>query len=183
MENLIPAENSLNNAEHADWTELILSETEFPASFISSSPEETFFLGTQAAKFLGKGSVIALKGALGAGKTCLAKGIARGLGIEEELTSPTYTIVSEYEYINGYGETIPVYHIDAYRLDGDDEFTSMGGEEIVFGKGISLIEWSERIPSFIPPEALKMDIKIVKDDKRLIRIYKSEFPPSLGIKK
>ena len=178
MANLIPAENSLTSSEQAD-----LSDSDLPAIFLSSSPEETFSLGRKAARFLGKGSVVALKGELGSGKTCLAKGIAKGLGIEEELTSPTYTIISEYELISGSGETVPVYHIDAYRLGGNEDFSYMGGEEIVFGNGISLIEWSERIFSFIPPEALKIDIEIVNDDKRLIRIYKSEIPAPLENKR
>ena len=120
---------------------------------------------------------MALNGPLGAGKTCFAKGIAKGLGIAEEITSPSYTIINEYE---GYchekegGEkrvNAPVYHIDAYRLDGNDDFTNLGGEDIVFGNGVSIIEWSERIPAFIPAGAFKVDIKINDDSKRLIVIY------------
>jgi tRNA threonylcarbamoyladenosine biosynthesis protein TsaE len=121
------------------------------------------------AGFLEKGTVVALKGALGSGKTCFAKGMATGLGIKEELTSPTYTIISEYEAVI-HGEKIPVYHIDVYRLTGNDDFTAIGGEDIVFGNGISMIEWSERIPSFIPIGALKVDIEMKEDAVRLIEI-------------
>ena len=108
---------------------------------------------------------MALQGPLGSGKTCFAKGIAKGLGIAEELTSPTYTIISEYE------ASIPVYHIDAYRLIGEDDFANLGGRDIIFGNGISIIEWSERIAGLIPPEAYKVTIGLTDYNKRLINIY------------
>ena len=144
---------------------------DLPSLIISSSPEETFALGESLAPLLKEGSVIALKGPLGAGKTCFAKGIAKGLGIEEELTSPSYTIISEYECLVA-GEKILVYHIDAYRLRGDDDFSAIGGEEIVFGNGISVIEWSERIPNFIAPKAYKIDFEILEDNERRVRLSK-----------
>ena len=155
MPTLTPTENSLIN---------------IPAVFKSSSPEETQTLGERITPLLKKGSIVALKGALGAGKTCLAKGIAKGLGVNEELNSPSYTIVSEYVCTQDNSATT-LYHIDAYRLSGNDDFTSIGGEEIVFGNGISLIEWCERIPAFIPHDALKVEIEIKGDNERLIRVY------------
>ena len=139
----------------------------------SSSADETFTLGKRLAPLFKKGSVAALKGPLGAGKTCLTKGIASGLGVTEALSSPTYTIVSEYEAVVR-GEKITVYHIDAFRLKGDDDFSAIGGEEIIFGEGISIIEWSERISNFIPEGALKIDLDITGDNKRHIRVYKDE---------
>ena len=150
-----------------------------PFIITSSTPEETQELGKRIAPLLEMGSVVALRGPLGAGKTCLIKGIARGLGIEEEITSPTYTIVSEYEIPNSekYGRTITFYHIDAYRLEGNDDFSGLGGEEMVFGNGISVIEWSDRIPNFILPAAIRVDIEIQENSKRLIRIYRGEDPP------
>ena len=122
---------------------------------------------------LEKGDIVALKGPLGAGKTCFVKGIARGLGVEEEVTSPTYTIVSEYEAFPSTESPAVMYHIDAYRLKGNDDFSAIGGEDIIFADGISLIEWSERIEDFIPQEALRVDIEISGDGKRLIRMYRS----------
>ena len=120
-------------------------------------------------KLLEKGSVLALRGPLGAGKTCFVKGIARFLGVEEEITSPTYTIVSEYEgQING--QNLPFYHIDAYRLQGDDDFYALGGEEYLFGPGICVVEWSERIPNSLPPDAWIIDIEISGDNRRIIRV-------------
>ena len=139
------------------------------AHITSLSTGETFDLGKRLASFLKKGSVVALKGTLGAGKTCFTKGIALGLGITEEITSPSYTVVLEYEAVV-FGETIPVYHIDAYRLNGDNDFIAIGGEDMVFGGGISVIEWSERIPYFIPDKAFRVDFEITGDNVRKIRI-------------
>jgi tRNA threonylcarbamoyladenosine biosynthesis protein TsaE len=120
--------------------------------------------GERIASFLHEGSVVALRGGLGAGKTCLSKGIARGLGIGEEITSPTYTIISEYQ------GTLPFYHIDVYRLKGDDDFEALGGEEVLYGKGVSVIEWSERIPRPIPPGALTVEISVDPKGQRSILV-------------
>jgi tRNA threonylcarbamoyladenosine biosynthesis protein TsaE len=113
--------------------------------------------------------VIALKGGLGAGKTCLVKGIARGLGISETITSPTYTIVSEYQAcLNGL--VIPLYHIDAYRLTGDEDFENTGAAEYLGGRGIAIVEWSERIPLSIPADAIRIEIEITGPQSRIFRI-------------
>jgi tRNA threonylcarbamoyladenosine biosynthesis protein TsaE len=130
---------------------------DFPLIQKSSSPEETMAIGERIASLLKRGSVLALKGPLGAGKTCLTKGIAKAFGIEEEVTSPTYTIVSEYE---AHSPAMPFYHIDAYRLSGDDDFAAMGGEEYLEGNGIAVVEWSERIPAALPPETFFVEIEI-----------------------
>jgi tRNA threonylcarbamoyladenosine biosynthesis protein TsaE len=141
-----------------------------PAAFvrdieiITRSPEETVRLGEKLAPFLKGGTVIALRGTLGAGKTCLAGGIARGLGVTETVTSPTYTIIHEYE------GAIPFYHIDAYRLSGDGEFESLGAEDMLFGEGVTVIEWSERIPLSIPPDAWVIELSLIEDGGRIIRI-------------
>jgi tRNA threonylcarbamoyladenosine biosynthesis protein TsaE len=141
-----------------------------PAAFVrdieltTRSPEETVKLGEKLARLLKAGTVIALKGTLGAGKTCLAGGIARGLGVTETVTSPTYTIIREYE---GY---LPFYHIDAYRLSGDGEFESLGAEDLLYGEGVTVIEWSERIPLSIPPDAWEIELSLLEDGGRKIRI-------------
>ncbi|GHU92572.1 hypothetical protein FACS189479_01970 [Spirochaetia bacterium] len=136
----------------------------------TSSPEETSRLGERLAPYLHPGSVIALRGGLGAGKTWLTKGIARGLGIPEEVTSPTYTIISEYAgKLLSFGK-IPFYHIDAYRLTGDDDFANLGGEEILYGGGVVVIEWSERLPHSLPPDTITIDIEISGGDDRIIHI-------------
>jgi tRNA threonylcarbamoyladenosine biosynthesis protein TsaE len=128
------------------------------------SPEETVKLGEKLARFLKGGTVIALKGTLGAGKTCLARGIALGLGVTETVTSPTYTIIREYEGL------LPFYHIDAYRLSGDGEFESLGAEDLLYGEGVAVIEWSERVPLSIPPDAWTIEMSLLEDGGRKIRI-------------
>ncbi len=124
-------------------------------------------IGEKIARGLKKGSIVALRGGLGAGKTCLTKGIARGLGILEEVTSPTYTIISEYSTGNN-SPSLPFYHIDAYRLKGDDDFEALGGNECIYGEGISVIEWSERLPLSIPPSAIIIEIALLDHGRRSI---------------
>ena len=127
--------------------------------------------GEKIGGLLKKGSVLALRGVLGAGKTCLVKGIARFLEIEDDITSPSYTIVSEYEgKING--KTLPFYHIDAYRLTGDDDFTALGGEEYLYGEGIAVVEWSERIQNSLPRNAMVIEIAVTGANTRSISFKK-----------
>jgi tRNA threonylcarbamoyladenosine biosynthesis protein TsaE len=135
---------------------------------ISSSPEETIAIGEKIAQMLQRGRVVALRGGLGVGKTYLTKGIARGLGVREEVTSPSYTIISEYQ------GKVPFYHIDAYRLRGDDDFSSLGGEELLYGTGISVIEWSERLPHSIPEDALIVELEIIAQGRRRIQVRSNE---------
>ena len=131
---------------------------------VSNSPQDTFAAGRKIAGLLSAGSVVALRGTLGSGKTLLAAGIAGGLGISENITSPTYTIINEYE-------SSPVfYHIDVYRLKGDSDFQETGGVEILNSPGISVIEWSELIPKSLPENALTISLEITGPSSRLIKI-------------
>jgi len=133
---------------------------------ISNSPDETIKLGKKIAVSLCAGSVVALKGTLGSGKTNLTKGIALGLNITETITSPTYTIINEYHRSGS-----PVfYHIDIYRLNNDKDFAEIGGLEIINSDGISVIEWSERIQKLLPPQTITITLEITGDSSRLIRI-------------
>ena len=111
--------------------------------------------------------MVALYGGLGAGKTCFTKGIARGLGVDETVTSPTYTIVSEYRARAG-GRVFPFYHIDAFRLGDEEDFESTGAAELT--GGVTVIEWSERIPGFVPADALTVKIEVTGPESRLLRI-------------
>jgi tRNA threonylcarbamoyladenosine biosynthesis protein TsaE len=131
---------------------------------LTASAEETIALGERIAVRLGPGAVLALRGGLGAGKTCLVKGIARGLGVKETVTSPTYTIISEY---SGF---LPLYHIDAYRLEGDDDFENTGAGELISGGGVSVIEWSERLSSSLPDDVIVIEIEISGPDSRVFHI-------------
>jgi tRNA threonylcarbamoyladenosine biosynthesis protein TsaE len=134
------------------------------SSIVSASPEETKAFGECLGRKLRRGSVVALRGVLGAGKTCFVKGIAKSLGITEEITSPTYTIISEYT------GGVSLYHIDAYRLSGTDDFIALGGEDYLYGSGVSVIEWSERVETCLPDNTIFVDIEIEDARARLIRV-------------
>ena len=123
---------------------------------------QTEAIGERLARSLKPGSVIALKGGLGAGKTCLVKGIARGLGISADITSPTYTIINEYPPA--------LCHIDAYRLSGDEDFYSTGAAETIGNCAVTVIEWSERIPRSVPADAITVEIEITGPQNRIFRI-------------
>ena len=131
----------------------------------SGSAERTREIGRELGEKLHKGAVVSLRGSLGAGKTVLAKGIAEALGIGEAIVSPTFTIVQEYE-----GEKMRMYHLDLYRLSGEDEFESMGGEEFLSPDGITLIEWSEKIEDMLPEDTIYIEITINDDLSREIDI-------------
>lgn len=130
-------------------------------TFISHSREETVAFGESIGRAAPGGAVIAFLGDLGAGKTTLSKGIAKGLGIDEEVTSPTYTIISEY-----LGRLV-LYHIDAYRLTGESDFAEIGGHEMLENPGsICLVEWSERLPGIVNERTATIEIHVEKDDSR-----------------
>jgi tRNA threonylcarbamoyladenosine biosynthesis protein TsaE len=138
--------------------------------FNTRSPEETFALGQKIATYLRQGSVVALQGALGSGKTCLVKGIAKGLGIEETITSPTYTIINEYLLPQNNKKGKIVRHMDIYRLNGDNDFYEIGGDELIRSGDISLIEWSERIERTLPHDTIRILLEITGPLSRLIKI-------------
>jgi len=150
--------------------------------YVSNSPEETIALGKQIAfsvlACLSCDScvVIALRGTLGSGKTYLTKGIAEGLGITENLTSPTYTIINEYFFHTTNNEQrkekreVKFYHIDVYRLEGDKDFEDIGGIDILNSKSVCVIEWSERIPNSLPSAAIKISVEITGGTSRIIRL-------------
>lgn len=115
--------------------------------WISLSEEETFNRGYEIAKNAKKGDIYCLIGDLGVGKTVFSKGFAAGLGITEHITSPTFTIVQEYE-----GE-MPLYHFDMYRIEDPDELEMIGYEDYFFGEGVCLVEWANNVPDAIPDTA------------------------------
>ena len=121
--------------------------------YITHSPEETRALGRTLAQALQGGAVVAFTGDLGAGKTAFVRGLARGLGIDERVTSPTFTIVNEYD-----GPT-PLFHFDMYRLGSEDELFDIGWEDYLARPGICPVEWSEQIAGALPPEAVRVTIR------------------------
>ena len=122
-------------------------------------------LGHQLASFLCPGDVIAMSGDLGTGKTTLTKAIAEGLGVTELVTSPTFTIVHEYQ------GRLPLYHFDVYRVHDPEELYELGYEEYFFGQGVSVVEWADLIPDLIPAQALTIAIEYSPDlEERIYRI-------------
>ena len=119
----------------------------------TNSPEETWALAAELSGELGSGTVIALHGDLGAGKTCFIQGYAAALGIDEPITSPTYTLIGEYE------GRLPLHHIDLYRLSGPEEALGLGLEEYFDADGITAIEWAERAEGLLPPDLLHIRIE------------------------
>ena len=119
----------------------------------TNSPDETWALAAELAGELGAGTVLALHGELGAGKTCFIQGLAAALGIDEPITSPTYTLISEYE-----GRP-PLHHIDLYRLSGPAEALGLGLEEYFDANGITAIEWAERAEGLLPPDLIHIRIQ------------------------
>jgi tRNA threonylcarbamoyladenosine biosynthesis protein TsaE len=135
----------------------------------TETPDQTIRLGLEIGKKLQPGSVVALHGPLGAGKTTLAKGIARSLNIEEALTSPSFTLIAEYEGSRE-GNPVTLYHIDLYRISHPQEIEDLGMEEIVNGEGICVIEWAEKASEFLPESTIRVEIVIEDKGRRQIKI-------------
>lgn len=131
--------------------------------FVTESTEETSNIGEQLGRLLIKGNIICLTGDLGAGKTAFTKGIAKGLGVLDYVTSPTYTIINEYQ------GRLPLYHFDVYRLNDVEEMYELGYEEYFFGDGVVVVEWADVVRDIIPGERLWITILNTKgDDSREI---------------
>lgn len=120
-------------------------------SFYSTSVDSTKDLGSKFARLLKKGNTLVLSGDLGAGKTAFVTGFLSFYGKEDEASSPTFTIINEYNL----KEDLDLFHFDVYRFENEDEFTAIGGEEF-FSKGICIIEWGERIRNLLPPQYLEI---------------------------
>ena len=135
------------------------------ATFISNSPAETEAIGRQLAEDVDAGSVLALKGELGSGKTLFTKGLVAGLGSSAAVTSPTFTIVHEYQ-----GGRLPVYHFDFFRLENREAAARLGLDDYFFGDGLSVIEWADRFPELVPEQARWISFKIKSECQRAIAL-------------
>ena len=137
----------------------------------TNSAGETEGLGEKLAHVLEAGAVIAFTGDLGAGKTAFTRGLARGLGVTERVTSPTFTIVNEYE-----GGRLPLFHFDMYRLGSSDELFDIGWEDYLARGGVCAVEWSERVADALEAGGIRVDIRRGDtDEQRLICITGVEF--------
>ena len=129
--------------------------------YVTHSREETEQLGARLADALTGGAVVAFTGGLGAGKTAFVSGMAKALGVEERVTSPTFTIVNEYE-----GGRLPLFHFDMYRLDSADELFHIGWEDYLARGGVCAVEWSERVSAALPPDTVTVAIARRLEDEQ-----------------
>jgi tRNA threonylcarbamoyladenosine biosynthesis protein TsaE len=128
--------------------------------------KETEEFGIRLGKLIKSGDIISLMGDLGAGKTTLTKSIGKGLGVEDYITSPTFTLINEYK------GRIWVYHFDVYRLENIDDLDDLGFEEYFYSNGVSIIEWGDRIDNVLPKERINIKIEKGKElDERIVTIY------------
>lgn len=137
--------------------------------FHATSEADTERLGGALAKVLPPGSVVALVGTLGAGKTCLVQAVARAMGVPDAVaTSPTFVLI--HQYTQG---RRPIYHFDAYRLRDEDEFLELGPEEYFDGEGITLVEWAERVALALPTDCIEIEMEVTGESSRTIRVAAS----------
>lgn len=130
----------------------------------TNSAEQTIAFGESLGSKLGPGDIVALFGDLGAGKTTITKGIARGAGVEAEVHSPTFTLIHEHP------GRAPFYHVDLYRLTEEEEIEWLGMDDYFYGEGIVVIEWADRAPTLLPSERIEINLKTVGDEQRQIHI-------------
>ncbi len=143
--------------------------------FLTNSPEETEELGCRLGNALIGGEIIAYLGDLGAGKTAFTRGLARGLGISDRVTSPTYTIVNEY--LSG---RLPLFHFDMYRLGSEDELFDIGWEDYLARNGVCAVEWSENVSGMMA-DAITVKIETCADMQRRITIEGGKTIENIGV--
>ena len=131
----------------------------------TNSAAETRALGEEVAERLQPGDVVVLEGELGAGKSELARGIAKGLGVTETVTSPSFTILNVYE-----SGRCPLYHFDWYRLESEEELYELGMEEYLGGDGVAVVEWAERCPDAVPEKSIRIRLEVTGEETRRIEI-------------
>ena len=143
--------------------------------FLTNSPEETERIGASLGKILPPGTVIAYEGDLGAGKTAFTRGLARGLGYRDPVTSPTYTIVNEY-----LGGRLPLFHFDMYRLSSSDDLWDIGWEDYLERGGICAVEWSENVEEAME-DAIFVTIEKLGDEDRRITVEGGDILADLSL--
>ncbi|MCD6358361.1 MAG: tRNA (adenosine(37)-N6)-threonylcarbamoyltransferase complex ATPase subunit type 1 TsaE [Dehalococcoidia bacterium] len=135
---------------------------DYSLHIISDCPKQTQNIGIKLGRLSQEGDVLLLTGNLGAGKTCLTQGIARGLDIQEYTSSPSFMVVKEY-----YGR-LHLYHIDLYRLEQTAEILDLGLDDYLYGEGICVVEWADREPAVLPEENLLIKMSYISDSKRYL---------------
>ena len=147
--------------------------TQRPAlDVISHSPDQTRWLGSRLGRLVRPGDVILLTGIFGSGKTTLVQGIARGLGVTGYVQSPTFTLVHEHPGRTADGRPVTLYHLDLYRLEGNEELVTFGYEDYFADPaGITVVEWPERLSAELPEEYLLVNLEYIADAKRRLALY------------
>ena len=133
-------------------------------TIITNSEKETMLEGEKLGHTLSRGMVLSLYGGLGAGKTVFVRGLAAGLGISSHVSSPTFTIVNEYDGIT------PLFHFDLYRINNEKELFDIGWDDYMGRDGICVVEWSENAPGAFPPDAIKVKLENLGGNTRRIEI-------------
>ncbi len=133
------------------------------ATITSHSPGETFAAGRSLTAGLRAGDVLALCGDLGAGKTQFVKGLAAGLGISVEVTSPTFALVHEYA-----GGRLPLFHFDFYRLESEDAVVRIGFDDYLAAAGVLAIEWADKCPALLPAHTRWLDFRVIGESREII---------------
>lgn len=133
---------------------------------ITNSASETILIAEKLARTLRPGDMIALSGDLGSGKTTFTKGIGKGLGVKDSkrINSPTFVLIKEYS------GKIPLYHLDLYRLDALKEIENLAVEEYIYGTGVTVIEWAEKIECLLPKKRISVRFKVKGDNKREVMV-------------
>ena len=144
-------------------------------TYITNSPAETEFVGAALGKILKPGAILAYRGDLGAGKTAFTRGLAKGLGCTDMVTSPTYTIVNEY--LSG---RLPLFHFDMYRLGSSDDLWDIGWEDYLERGGVCAVEWSENVEDALEG-AISVTIEKLGEESRRITIEGGDFLADLSL--
>jgi len=132
---------------------------------ISESARKTLAIGKLIARNLNKGDIVCLFGDLGSGKTVLTKGLACALGVDKrQIVSPTFVLIREYQ------GKVPIYHFDLYRLNKPEDILGLGYEEYFFDEGITVVEWADKLGVLRPKEFLKIELRVLGEKKRQLRI-------------
>jgi tRNA threonylcarbamoyladenosine biosynthesis protein TsaE len=138
----------------------------------SHTPAETQAIGEELGARLRPGAVVACTGELGAGKTCFLQGLARGLGVTDAVTSPTFVLVNQYR------GRLPIYHLDAYRTGSLTELVDLGVEEMLHGDGVTVIEWADKLLPLLPAGTIRVHLAGLGDEPREITIEEPVSDPA-----
>ncbi|MGN0689099.1 MAG: tRNA (adenosine(37)-N6)-threonylcarbamoyltransferase complex ATPase subunit type 1 TsaE [Oscillospiraceae bacterium] len=138
-------------------------------TFVSHSPDDTIAFAEKVGSLLKGGDIIAYKGGMGAGKTTFTRGLCKGLGLPDEVTSPTFALVNEYR-----GEEITLYHFDMYRISGEGDLETTGFYDYISPESVIAVEWSENIEDCLPKDIITIEIETTDENERKIIVFGDE---------